>query len=73
MRKVMYGGNARRRTADKETSTYLNTPGRLRARSGSKLPAATGPLRALGMVDCRGQNALPWPGCLQLSAGCCVR
>ena len=27
--------------------TYLNTPGRLRARSGSKLPTANVPLRAL--------------------------
>ena len=54
---VMCGRNARRRTADKETSTYANTPGRLRARSGSKLPSATGPLRALGMVDCHGQGA----------------
>ena len=54
---VMCGRNARRRTADKETSTHANTPGRLRARSGSKLPSATGPLRALGMVDCHGQGA----------------
>ena len=53
MRKVMYGGEMRSR----RTSTHVNTPGRLRARSGSKLPAATGPLRALGMVDCHGQGA----------------
>ena len=35
----------------------LTRPGRLRARSGSKLPEATGPLRALGMVDSHGQGA----------------
>ena len=51
----------------RRTSTHANTPGRLRARSGSKLPSATGPLRALGMVD------LPRSGCLGLSAGCCAR
>ena len=51
VRKVVCGRNARRRTADKETPRILTRLGRLRARSGSKLPAATGPLRALGMVD----------------------
>ena len=35
----------------------LTRLGRLRPRSGSKLPEATGPLRALEMVDCRGQGA----------------
>ena len=31
----------------RRTSTHVNTPGRLRARSGSKLPTANVPLRAL--------------------------
>ena len=43
VRKVMYGGEMRSR----RTSTHVNTPGRLQARSGFKLPTANVPLRAL--------------------------
>ena len=43
MRKVMYGGEM----LSRRSTTYVNTPGRLRARSGSKLPEANVPLRAL--------------------------